>query len=191
MELGSKYFIKQPVFKKIIIINIIIFLLPLVSNTFLFLFNFNQISLIKYFDLSPEFSKVLMSPWTIVSYSLFHIDFFHIFWNMFILYVVSDYLLSFLNTKQFLEIYFFGAIAGGLFFIFSYNIFPVFENAFTPLIGSSAAVYSLLIFACSYYPNTSVSLILFNVKLKHIGLFYVLMSLIQIPSIIREGILLI
>ena len=70
------------------------------------LFNFNQISLIKYFDLSPEFSKVLMSPWTIVSYSLFHIDFFHIFWNMFILYVVSDYLLSFLNTKQFLEIYF-------------------------------------------------------------------------------------
>jgi hypothetical protein len=100
---------------------------------------------------------------------------------MFILYVVSDYLLSFLNTKQFLEIYFFGAIAGGLFFIFSYNIFPVFENAFTPLIGSSAAVYSLLIFACSYYPNTSVSLILFNVKLKHIGLFYVLMSLIQIP----------
>jgi membrane associated rhomboid family serine protease len=164
-----------------IILNIIIFLLPLVSNTFLFLFNFNQISLIKYFDLSPEFSKVLMSPWTIVSYSLFHIDFFHIFWNMFILYVVSDYLLSFLNTKQFLEIYFFGAIAGGLFFIFSYNIFPVFENAFTPLIGSSAAVYSLLIFACSYYPNTSVSLILFNVKLKHIGLFYVLMSLIQIP----------
>ena len=135
MELGSKYFIKQPVFKKIIIINIIIFLLPLVSNTFLFLFNFNQISLIKYFDLSPEFSKVLMSPWTIVSYSLFHIDFFHIFWNMFILYVVSDYLLSFLNTKQFLEIYFFGAIAGGLFFIFSYNIFPVFENSFTPLIG--------------------------------------------------------
>jgi len=181
MELGSKYFIKQPVFKKIIIINIIIFLLPLVSNTFLFLFNFNQISLIKYFDLSPEFSKVLMSPWTIVSYSFFHIDFFHIFWNMFILYVVSDYLLSFLNTKQFLEIYFFGAIAGGLFFIFFYNIFSVFENAFTPLIGSSAAVYSLLIFACSYYPNTSVSLILFNVKLKHIGLFYVLMSLIQIP----------
>ena len=125
MELGSKYFIKQPVFKKIIIINIIIFLLPLVSNTFLFLFNFNQISLIKYFDLSPEFSKVLMSPWTIVSYSLFHIDFFHIFWNMFILYVVSDYLLSFLNTKQFLEIYFFGAIAGGLFFIFSYSFFSL------------------------------------------------------------------
>ena len=84
-------------------------------------------------------------------------------------------------NKQFLEIYFYGALAGGLLFIFSYNVFPVFENSFTPLIGSSAAVYSLLIFACSYYPNTSVSLIFFNVKLKHIGLFYVLMSLIQIP----------
>ena len=98
MELGNNYFIKQPVFKKIIIVNIIIFLLPLVANTFLFLFNFNQISLIKYFDLHPEISKVLMSPWTIISYSFFHIDFFHIFWNMFILYIVSHYLLSFLNT---------------------------------------------------------------------------------------------
>ena len=181
MELGYKYFINQPIFKKIIILNIIIFLLPLVSNTFLFLFNFNQISLIKYFDLHPDFTKVLISPWTLVSYSFFHVDFFHIFWNMFILYAVSDYFLSFLNHKQFLEIYFYGALAGGLFFIFCYNIFPVFENSFTPLIGSSAAVYSLLIFACSYYPNTSISLIFFNVKLKHIGLFYVLMSVIQIP----------
>ena len=57
MELGYKYFINQSIFKKIIILNIIIFLLPLVSNTFLFLFNFNQISLIKYFDLHPESYK--------------------------------------------------------------------------------------------------------------------------------------
>ena len=66
MELGYKYFINQQIFKKIIIINIIIFLLPLVSNTFLFLFDFNQISIVKYFDLHPELNQVLMSPWTIL-----------------------------------------------------------------------------------------------------------------------------
>ena len=181
MELGYKYFLNQPVFKKIIIINIIIFLLPLVSNTFLFLFGLSQVSLLPFFDLHPEFSKILMSPWTLISYSFFHIDFFHILWNMIILYVVSDYFLSFLSTNQFLQIYFYGAIAGGLLFICSYNIFPVFENSFTPLVGSSAAVYSLLIFVCSYFPNTSVNLFFLSAKLKYIGLFYVLLSLIQIP----------
>ena len=50
MELGYKHFINQPVFKKIIIINIVIFLLPLVSNTFLFLFNLPQIDIIRFFD---------------------------------------------------------------------------------------------------------------------------------------------
>ena len=181
MELGYRYFINQQIFKKIIIINIIIFLLPLVSNTFLFLLDFNQISIVKYFDLHPEFNQVLMSPWTIVTYSFFHLDFFHIFWNMLILYMVSDYFLSFLNNKQFLEIYFYGAIAGGLLFIFSYNIFPAFKDSFNPLIGSSAAVYSLLIFVCAYFPNTLINLFFFSTKLKYIGFFYVLMSLIQIP----------
>ena len=181
MELGYRYFTNQPIFKKIIIINVIIFLLPLVSNTFLFLFNIPQINIIKFFDLHPNFEQIIMSPWSIITYSFFHLDFFHIFWNMFILYIVSDYFLSFLDNKKFLEIYFYGAISGGLLFIFSYNIFPAFENSFSPLIGSSAAVYSLLIFVCTYYPNTGISLIFFNVKLKNLGLFYVLLSLIQIP----------
>ena len=181
MELGFKYFINQPIFKKIIIINIVIFLLPLVSNTFLFLFNLPQINILMFFDLHPNFNQILMSPWTLVTYAFFHLDFFHIFWNMLILYLVSNYFLSFLNNKKFLEIYFYGAISGGLLFIISYNIFPAFENSFSPLIGSSAAVYSLLIFVCAYFPNTTINLIFFNVKLKNLGLFYVILSLIQIP----------
>tara|TARA_X000001036_G_C20013507_1_gene535527 strand:+ start:80 stop:442 length:363 start_codon:yes stop_codon:yes gene_type:complete len=34
---------------------------------------------------------------------------------------------------------------------------------------------------CAYFPDTSINLIFFNVKLKNLGLFYVLLSLIQIP----------
>ena len=181
MELGFRYFLNQPFFKKIIIINIIVFLLPLVLNTFLFLFNLKQFSLINYFDLHPGIGDIIRSPWTLISYSFFHIDFFHIFWNMLILYVVCKHFLNFLTNKKLIEIYFYGALMGGLFFVISYNIFPVFKNAFSPLIGSSAAVYAVLIFACSYMPNTRVNLIFFDIKLKYLGLFYVLLSLIQIP----------
>tara|TARA_B100000575_G_scaffold293351_1_gene304468 strand:- start:6510 stop:7313 length:804 start_codon:yes stop_codon:yes gene_type:complete len=181
MELGYKYFNSQSIFKKIIILNIIIFLLPLLTNTFLFLFNIDQINIIRYFDLHPDISKLFFSPWTIITYSFFHADFFHIFWNMFILYIVSDYFLSFLDNKKFLEIYLYGAISGGVLFILSYNIFPVFNNSFSPLIGSSASVYAILIFACAYLPNTSINLIFFDIKLKNLGLFYVILSLVQIP----------
>ena len=100
---------------------------------------------------------------------------------MLILYVVCKHFLNFLTNKKLIEIYFYGALMGGLFFVISYNIFPVFKNAFSPLIGSSAAVYAVLIFACSYMPNTRVNLIFFDIKLKYLGLFYVLLSLIQIP----------
>ena len=61
------------------------------------------------------------------------------------------------------------------------HIFPVFNDNFTSLIGSSAAVYSVLIFICSYFPNNKVNLILFSIELKYIGIVYVLLSLIQIP----------
>ena len=181
MELGFRYFLNQPFFKKIIIINIIVFLLPLVLNTFLFLFNLKQFSLINYFDLHPGIGDIIRSPWTLISYSFFHIDFFHIFWNMLILFVVCKHFLNFLTNKKLIEIYFYGALMGGLFFVISYNIFPVFKNAFSPLIGSSAAVYAVLIFACSYMPDTRVNLIFFDIKLKYLGIFYVLFSLIQIP----------
>ena len=181
MELGFRYFLNQPFFKKIIIINIIVFLIPLVLNTFLFLFNLKQVSFINYFDLHPEIGDIIRSPWTLISYSFLHIDFFHIFWNMLILFLVCKHFLNFLTNKKLIEIYFYGALMGGLFFVISYNIFPVFKNAFSPLIGSSAAVYAVLIFACSYMPNTKVNLIFFDIKLKYLGLFYVLLSLIQIP----------
>ena len=91
---------------------------PLVLNTFLFLFNLKLFSLIDYFDLHPGIGDIIRSPWTLISYSFFHIDFFHIFWNMLILYVVCKHFLNFLTNKKLIEIYFYGA----LFLGFSYLI---------------------------------------------------------------------
>ena len=111
MELGFRYFLNQPFFKKIIIINIIVFLLPLVLNTFLFLFNLKQFSLINYFDLHPGIGDIIRSPWTLISYSFFHIDFFHIFWNMLILYYSGSIFLNLFKKNTFINVYFMGVIA--------------------------------------------------------------------------------
>ena len=170
-----------PIYKKIILINVIIFCLPLVINTVLFLFNFKTHSFFSFFELNPQLDYFFKNIWTIITYAFIHLDLFHIFWNMFILYFASKYFLNFFDEKKYIKTYFYGILFGGIFFVLSYNLFPVFKDNFTSLIGSSAAVYSVLIFICTYFPNNKVNLILFKTELKYIGIVYVLLSLIQIP----------
>ena len=172
---------KITIHKKIILINVLIFIVPLIINTILYLFNIKTLSFFNFFELQPQINYFVKNIWTVVTYAFIHGDFYHIFWNMIILYFSSEYFLNFFDEKKYIKIYFYGILFGALFFIFSYNLFPVFKDSYTSLIGSSAAVYSVLIFICSYFPNNKVNLILFNIELKYIGIVYVLFSLIQIP----------
>ena len=172
---------EMPIHKYIILINVLVFLIPLIMNTILYLLNIKTLSFFNFFDLHPQINYLLKNIWTIMTYAFIHNDIYHIFWNMFILYFASEYFLNFFDEKKYIKTYFYGIIFGGLFFVLSYNLFPVFKNDFTTLIGSSAAVYSVLIFICSYFPNNKVNLILFNIELKYIGVIYILLSLVQIP----------
>ena len=172
---------EMPIHKYIILINVLVFLIPLIMNTILYLLNIKTLSFFNFFDLHPQINYLLKNIWTIMTYAFIHNDIYHIFWNMFILYFASEYFLNFFDEKKYIKTYLFGILFGGLFFVLSYNLFPVFKNDFTTLIGSSAAVYSVLIFICSYFPNNKVNLILFNIELKYIGVIYILLSLVQIP----------
>jgi len=172
---------KVTIHKLIILVNIIIFIIPLIMNTILYLLSINTLSFFNFFDLHPQINYLLKNIWTIITYAFIHNDIYHIFWNMFILYFASEYFLNFFDEKKYIKTYFYGIFFGGLFFVLSYNLFPVFETDSTTLIGSSAAVYSVLIFICTYFPNNKVNLILFNIELKYIGMIYILLSLVQIP----------
>jgi len=172
---------EMPIHKYIILINVLVFLIPLIMNTILYLLNIKTLSFFNFFDLHPQINYLLKNIWTIITYAFIHNDIYHIFWNMFILYFASEYFLNFFDEKKYIKTYFYGILFGGLFFVLSYNLFPAFETDSTTLIGSSAAVYSVLIFICSYFPNNKINLILFNIELKYIGIIYILLSLVQIP----------
>ena len=172
---------EMPIHKYIILINVLVFLIPLIMNTILYLVNIKTLSFFNFFDLHPQINYLLKNIWTIMTYAFIHNDIYHIFWNMFILYFASEYFLNFFHEKKYIKTFFYGILFGGLSFVLSYNLFPVFKNDFTTLIGSSAAVYSVLIFICTYFPNNKVNLILFNIELKYIGIIYILLSLVQIP----------
>ena len=167
--------------EKIIFLNIIFFLIPYLINTLFFLFNINSKSYIELFLLSPEFNNLIIKPWTVVTYSFIHDGFFHLFWNMLLLYYISRMILNLFSSSTFINIYFLGVIIGGIFFLLSYSFFPVFKGDFSSMGGSSAGVMAAIIFMCAYSPENEIRLFFFNIKLKYIGVLFFVFDIIQIP----------
>ena len=174
-------FINLNILEKIIFLNLACFIFPYILNTFFFLFDYSNFSIISWFELSSDLKKIIFKPWSIISYSFFHSGFFHLFWNMIILLYSGQIFLNLFPNKMFLSTYFAGVIFGGIVFIFCYNVFPVFFNSYSTMIGSSAGVMAILIFICVYSPNYEIRILFFNIKLLYIGLFFVFFDIIQIP----------
>ena len=168
--------------EKIILLNVIIFIIPFFIKTFFFLFNLESFDLIYWLKLSPDILTFIFTPWTIITYGFIHGGISHILWNMILLYFSSRFFLNLFPAEKFLNTYFLGIILGGIIFLFSFSIFPVFKNSYANLIGSSAGVMSVLIFVCTYSPDQEIRIIFFNLKLKYLGIALVLIDIIQIPS---------
>ena len=167
--------------EKIIFLNIILFVIPYFINTLLFLFNLNSKSYIELFLLSPELNDLIIRPWTKITYSFVHVGFFHLFWNMLLLYYISRMILNLFSPSTFINVYFLGVIVGGILFLFSYSFFPVFKGDFSSMGGSSAGVMAAIIFMCAYSPENEIRLFFFDIKLKYIGVLFFVFDIIQIP----------
>ncbi|MEY8021136.1 rhomboid family intramembrane serine protease [Muriicola sp. E247] len=177
---GLRYqFARLSIAEKLITVNVIVFIL----NALLpFLLGFRGNAISQWFELPVDLMAYITQPWSIVTYSFFHADFFHLFWNMLLLYFSARIFLNLFSARKLINVYFLGVILGGLLFVLSYNVFPVFMGSKSALIGASAGVTAVLIFICSYIPNQEVRVIFFNLKLWYIGAFFVLLDLIQIPA---------
>ena len=167
--------------EKLILINVICFVLPLFLKTLFYLFNIPSNVLIGWFELSAEWSDLLFKPWTIFTYSFMHSGFFHLFWNMYLLYFASRLFLNLFSPRTFFNVYFLGVLLGGLTFMLSYSVFPAFQYASPIMVGASAGVMAVLIFMATYSPDLEVRIIFFNVKLRYLGIAFVLLDVIQIP----------
>ena len=168
--------------EKLIVLNVIFFVIPFFLKTLLYLFNIPSTTFLSWFHLLPSFTEVLYRPWTLITYSFLHGSFMHILWNMILLYFVSRMYLNLFSEQQFLKNYLLGVLVGGLVFLIGYNLFPVFSGIYPPLVGASAGVIAVLIFVATYTPNQEVRLLFINVKLQYIGIALVVVDILQIPN---------
>ncbi len=134
----------------------------------------------EYFSLSSGLMGLAYHPWTLLSYSLVHLDLFHIIFNLLGLYWFGQILQDFLGPKKILGFYLFGALSGGLLFLLVYNLLSIPVTA--SLIGASGAVYAIICATAFLVPNYTIHLLLFGpVRLKYVALGFVLISFLQIP----------
>lgn len=132
-----------------------------------------------WFVLPADLMEFLGQPWAIITYAFLHGGIFHLLWNMYVLYIAGRILLNLFDGKRFLNVYFLGVILGGAFYMLTDSLF---SSGGGVLLGASAGVMAVLIFVCTYIPNQEVRIIFFNVKLWHVGVFVVLIDLLQISS---------
>ena len=171
--------------EQLIYVNLAVFLLVFITNTFGFLFQSNNNLLVEWFSLPANFNEFLYKPWTIITYGFLHTSFLHILLNLVALFYIGHLFKQYFTSKQLLNFYLLGTLFGGILFLISYAIFPVLlkEANISVLLGASAGISAIFIGIATYMPNYELKFPLIGfVKLWTLACIWVAIDIIQIPA---------
>ena len=165
-----------------IYVNIGVFLVISIIGVVGFLAGHSN-SLADWLSVPSSFSEILARPWTLLTYMFLHTGFIHLLFNILGLYWFGKLFLYRLEGNKLLSVYLLGGLSGAVFYVISYNIFPVFDSVNGLLLGASASVFAILVAIAFYDPNNEIHLSFIGTfQLKYIALFYVLLSVVGISA---------
>ena len=181
----KRSFLAGSILKKLIFINIAVFILIRLLGILLLLFNLQDFPILLYLQLPASPMALLSRPWTLFTYMFTHFEFLHILFNILWLYWFGELFLQVFNERQLGGLYVLGGLAGALLFVVSYNLFPYFQEvaSFSFLMGASASVMAI-VFAISFYrKEIEIHLLLFGrIKLIYLALFTFVIDLLAMTS---------
>ncbi len=188
-EFFKQLFFGKNVLSRLILINTAIYLLVniigLISNL-LGLSATGDISpMARILALPAELGAIVTKPWTLFTYMFLQDRFFHLLFNMIMLYFGGMIFQEYLSQTKLLWTYIIGGIFGGLFFILAFNIFPVFTSItdISIAMGASASVLAIIIAISTYVPDYTVHLFLFGkFKLKYLAIVFIVIDVLSIES---------
>jgi membrane associated rhomboid family serine protease len=172
----------------LLLTNLIIFLLINILEAFLKLLTIDSFvsgTLLNLLSVPASISKLVVQPWTLITYQFLHYNFFHILFNLLWLFWMGKIFMEYLGGKRLLSTYILGGIAGAILFIIAYNVFPLFrqELPVAQALGASASVLAITIAIAAYVPDYTLHLILIGpVKLKYIALVTVILDLLSVSG---------
>lgn len=154
-------FMITPWVKRLIIANVVVFLLMLVWDRGFFW---------NWLGFTP--AAILTRPWGIFTYMFVHGDFWHVALNMLVLFFFGPPLESRWGPEEFLKFYVACGIGGALLsFVFAFN---------AGVIGASAAVYGVMLAFAWYWPDAPIYVWgIFPVKAKWLVAFLFIVTFIS------------
>lgn len=189
-----KYFFQNPSpLNRLITINVAVYLGVLLFKVFINLFGFLFVKedsgqlmriIALFLSVPADLPTLLVKPWTLITSIFSHMEFFHLLFNMIMLWFSGSIFLHYFKANSLYKVYIAGGIIGNLLFILSYNFFPVFESVtnYAIALGASGSVLAILIAAATKAPNQKINLIFIgNVSLKWIAIAFVLIDIVSLP----------
>jgi membrane associated rhomboid family serine protease len=142
-----------PVTRNLLIANVASFVLQV-----LFLNRF-----LDYVALVPAYALGKGMIWQFITYMFLHGGFFHLFFNMFLLWMFGSEIERYWGSSEFLKYYFVTGIGGG---ILSCVFSP---GSFVPIVGASGAIFGLLLAYGLAFPDRQIYLyFLFPIRAKYL-----------------------
>jgi len=136
---------------KLILINILFYVVSLIVLSV-----YGSEFFLSNFALTPSLILAGKNLWTLLTSMFSHVQFFHIFANMFSLFFIGNFLEKIVGKKRFLLIYLIAGLIGGIFFVSSGIIF----GSNVPGIGASGAVFGILGVLVILVPYSKIYLII-------------------------------
>ena len=189
-ELLKQIFFSNTILSRLILINTSVYVLVKVINLFAWLFAIDQGGELlsafgQLFALPSDFSTLASKPWTLFTYMFLHESFFHLLFNLIMLYFGGLIFQEYLSEKKLLSTYILGGLMGAVFFVFAFNVFPVFESVrgIAVALGASASVLAIIIAVATYVPDNTITLFLFGrIKLKYLALIFIAIDIFSIQA---------
>ena len=140
--------------------------------------------IIQYLFLSQDILWDAKHPWVIFTHMFTHIGFFHMLFNMLVLYWFGRIAGDLLGDHRMLPLYIYSGLTGALVYLLSS---PLFYEGST-LHGASGAIMGIVAAAGMTAPDYQMRLLLFgDVKLKYIVFGLLVIYLVSLASLDNAG----
>lgn len=171
---------------QLIYINVGLFLAAAICRTIHWLFQLPPgwpDGWIHYLLLPSDPARLILQPWSVISYMFMHEGIWHLLFNMLCLYVFGQMFLQFFSAKHLRGVYLLGGLTGAAAFLLA-QLLPVFQmQGSSVLLGASAAVLAILTAVATKEPNYPVRLFLLgSIRMKYVALGLILLSVVSVSG---------
>ena len=170
---------------RLIYITVSCFLIGAVAEVLMTLFNQSLQPLFRLLELPASPARLLMQPWSVVTYLFMHGDVLHLLFNMMWLYWFGNLFLQCYSTNHLRGLYLLGGLGAALSYLLAYNLLPYFQPMAdgSYLIGASGAVLAVVVAVAYRMPDYRVQLLLIGtMRLRYVALMALVFDLLFITS---------